>query len=71
MRKIINTLSEALGAPVIEPPPDQNTIGSRRRETDTKIVSALSRGNVRLQQGQFSTAEDLELERERVLAREI
>ena len=45
--------------------------GSKRRETDRRIVFSLSSGNVRLQQGQFTTREDIDRERERVLARKL
>ena len=44
---------------------------SRRRAADRKIVSNLSGGDVRLQQGQFSTREDIEREREQVLAKKL
>ena len=40
---------------------------AKRRETDRRIVSNLSRGNALLQQGRFSTREDIDRDRERVL----
>ena len=38
------------------------------KAADRRVVSTLSTGNIRLQQGKFSTKSDLERERERVLA---
>ena len=40
-----------------------------RRKSDRRIVSRLSSGNIRLQQGQFSTREDIDEQYERVKSR--
>ncbi|MCY4077145.1 MAG: hypothetical protein OXH04_17130 [Acidobacteria bacterium] len=40
---------------------------ARRRETERRIVSSLSSGDIRLQQGRFSTREDIGRDRARVL----
>ena len=69
MKKLIQAARSAFGVRTRPAPPASNE--SKRRETDKRIVSDLSSGNVRLQQGQFTTREDIDRERERVLARKL
>ena len=69
MKKLIQAARSAFGVRPRPAPPASNE--SKRRETDKRIVSDLSSGNVRLQQGQFTTREDIDRERERVLARKL
>ena len=69
MKKLIQAARSAFGVRTRPAPPASDE--SKRRETDRRIVSNLSSGNVRLQQGQFTTREDIDRERERVLARKL
>ena len=69
MKKLIQAARSAFGVRTRPAPPASDE--SKRRETDKRIVSDLSSGNVRLQQGQFTTREDIDRERERVLARKL
>ena len=69
MKKLIQAARSAFSVRTHPPPPTSDE--SRRREVDRRIVSNLSSGNVRLQQGQFSTREDIEHEREQVLAKKL
>ena len=69
MKKLIQAARSAFGVRTRPAPPASDE--SERRETDRRIVSSLSSGNVRLQQGQFTTREDIDRERERVLARKL
>lgn len=69
MKKLIQAARSAFSVRTHPTPPASDE--SRRREVDRRIVSNLSSGNVRLQQGQFSTREDIEREREQVLAKKL
>ena len=69
MKKLIQAARSAFGVRTRPAPPASDEF--KRRETDRRIVSNLRSGNVRLQQGQFTTREDIDRERERVLARKL
>jgi hypothetical protein len=69
MKNLIQAARAAFGVRTRPAPPASDE--SKRRETDRRIVSNLSSGNVRLQQGRFTTREDIDRERERVLARKL
>ena len=69
MKKLIQAARSAFGVRTRPAPPASDE--SKRHATDRRIVSHLSSGNVRLQQGQFTTREDIDRERERVLARKL
>ena len=69
MRKLIQAARSAfLSRTPLAPRAFDN---ARRRETDRMIVSRLSSGNFRLRQGRFSTREDIDRDRERVLAHKL
>lgn len=65
MRNLIQAARSAFRVRTQPAPPTNDD--AKRRESDRKIVSHLSSGNIRLQQGQFSTREDIDRDRERVL----
>ena len=66
LKQVIRSLRISLRSPKV-PKPD----AARDRETADRIVSDLSQGNIYLQQGRYSTEEDLALERDRVLNKNI
>ena len=69
MKNLIQAARAAFGVRTRPAPPASDE--SKRRETDRRIVSNLSDGDVRLRQGRFTTREDIDRERERVLARKL
>ena len=69
MKKLIRAARSAFGVRTRPVPAASNE--SKGREADRRIVSNLSSGNARLQQRRFTTREDIDLERERVLARKL
>ena len=69
MRKLIQAARSAFR--VRTQPTPRARDDAQRRETERRIVSNLSSGNIRLQQGQFSTREDIDRDRERVLGHKL
>ena len=69
MKKLIQAARSAFGVRTRPAPPVSDE--SKRRETDRRIVSYLSSGNLRLRQGLFTTRDDIDRELERVLARKL
>ena len=57
---ILNAIRLALWSPKLPGDPEK-----AKRESTRRIVRRLARGNVRLQQGKFSTREDLDERRRR------
>ena len=69
MRKLVQAARSAFR--VRAQPAQRVRDDAQRRETDRRIVSNLSSGNIRLQQGQFSTRDDIDRDRKRVLAHKL
>ena len=71
MVKLFRAVHSAFSIRTHPPTPPPNDCESRQREADRVTVSDHSSGNILLQQGRFSTREDIDRERDEALTYEL